>query len=210
VNIVLLSMQTTFQIPQIPQKLFFRIGEVAGLLGLEPHVIRYWESEFNQLRPRKTNTNQRRYDKAGVMRIALVQYLLHTCRHSITHTREKLRTMDVTEEGLKGQLDLLSGAETGNPPRTVDRQGSVPTIRRGGKVDKNMKENEAGSFLEQRQQLQGELEQLKARCKDLKAENTRLSKEMDDNTQSMNEMQDITLGGVKRVLDMLDERESDG
>ena len=135
-------MQTTLQIPQIPQKLFFRIGEVAGLLGLEPHVIRYWESEFNQLRPRKTDTNQRRYDKAGVMRIALVQYLLHTCRHSITHTREKLRTMDVTEEGLKGQLDLLSGAETGNAPRTADRQGSVPTLRRGGQVDKNMKENE--------------------------------------------------------------------
>ncbi|MBR57221.1 MAG: hypothetical protein CMH54_04095 [Myxococcales bacterium] len=202
-------MDITLQIPKIPQKLFFRIGEVAGLLGLEPHVIRYWESEFNQLRPRKTNTNQRRYDRAGVMRIALVQYLLHTCRHSITHTREKLKTMDVTEEGIKGQLDLLSGVETGNAPQALERRDTEKTVRSGGQVDMDMKENEAGSFLEQRQQLQGELEQLKVRCKELKAENARLSKEMDENTQTMDEMQDITLGGVKRVLDMLDERESD-
>ena len=52
--------------PEIPNKLYFRIGEVSKLAGLKAYVLRYWETEFTQLRPKKSGTNQRLYPRIAV------------------------------------------------------------------------------------------------------------------------------------------------
>jgi len=52
--------------PEIPDKLYFRIGEVAGLLAVEPYVLRYWETEFPSLAPKKSGTGHRLYRRKDV------------------------------------------------------------------------------------------------------------------------------------------------
>ena len=51
---------------ELPQKLYYRIGEVAGIVGVEPHVLRYWESEFRSIRPKKSAKGQRVYSRRDV------------------------------------------------------------------------------------------------------------------------------------------------
>ncbi|MEE9519299.1 MAG: MerR family transcriptional regulator, partial [bacterium] len=55
--------------PEIPDKLFFKIGEVARITGVKPHVLRYWESEFKLLKPVKSSTGQRVYQKRDVEKV---------------------------------------------------------------------------------------------------------------------------------------------
>ena len=61
----------------LPDKLYFRIGEVAELVGVEPHVLRYWETEF-RMRPHRSSSGQRLYRKKDIGRFLRVKKLLHT------------------------------------------------------------------------------------------------------------------------------------
>src|SRR3954454_22379487 len=61
----------------LPPKLFFRIGEVAGLVGVEPHVLRYWEREFRSIRPTKSAKGQRVYSRRDVENLMRVRELLY-------------------------------------------------------------------------------------------------------------------------------------
>src|SRR6478609_7437281 len=54
------------ELPPIPEKIYFRIGEVANLVGVEPHVLRYWEHEFRSIRPTKSQRGQRVYSRRDV------------------------------------------------------------------------------------------------------------------------------------------------
>ena len=74
-----------------PTKLFFRIGEVASIVGVEPHVLRYWETEFRSIRPRKSDKGQRVYTRAHVETLLKVKELLHGHRFTIEGARRKLR-----------------------------------------------------------------------------------------------------------------------
>jgi len=78
--------------PQIPDKLFFRIGEVAKIVGVKPHVLRYWETEFNDIRPQKTKSNHRVYARKDVETLLLIKDLLHKQRFTIEGARKALRT----------------------------------------------------------------------------------------------------------------------
>ncbi len=77
--------------PQIPDKLYFKIGEVAALLQLKTHVLRYWETEFSALQPIKSSTNQRLYRRKDVETALLIKELLYRQGFTIAGARKKLQ-----------------------------------------------------------------------------------------------------------------------
>src|SRR5580698_9401541 len=76
--------------PEIPDKLYFRIGEVADLLGVEPYVLRYWESEFPKLAPKKSGTGHRLYRRKDVELLLKIKHLLYEKRFTIEGARQTL------------------------------------------------------------------------------------------------------------------------
>lgn len=78
-------------LPEIPDKLFFRIGEVSKLLGVEPYVLRFWESEFPGLSPKKTDTGHRLFRRKDVELLFEIKHLLYEKRFTIEGARQKLR-----------------------------------------------------------------------------------------------------------------------
>ncbi len=76
---------------EIPEKLFFKIGEVASLLDVKTHVLRYWETEFKALQPVKSRTNQRLYRRKDVETALLIKDLLYRQGFTIAGARKKLR-----------------------------------------------------------------------------------------------------------------------
>jgi DNA-binding transcriptional MerR regulator len=76
--------------PEIPHKLYFRIGEVSRLLGVEPHVLRYWETEFAALKPKKGGTGQRLYRRKDVETALEIKRLLYDRRYTIEGARKHL------------------------------------------------------------------------------------------------------------------------
>lgn len=75
--------------PELPDKLYFRIGEVAELVGVEAHVLRYWETEF-KLRPHRSSSGQRLYRKSDLARFLRVRQLLHEEGFTIAGARKVL------------------------------------------------------------------------------------------------------------------------
>jgi DNA-binding transcriptional MerR regulator len=72
-------------------KRYFRIGEVSRIVGVEPYVLRYWESEFPQIRPERANTNQRTYQKKDLEVIMEIKRLLYEEKLTIEGARQRLR-----------------------------------------------------------------------------------------------------------------------
>jgi DNA-binding transcriptional MerR regulator len=77
--------------PKIPDKLFFKIGEVAELASVEQHVLRYWEDEFDTLRPNKNRSGQRLYEKKDVELILEIQRLLYSEKYTIAGAKKRLK-----------------------------------------------------------------------------------------------------------------------
>lgn len=77
--------------PAIPDKLFFRIGEVSQLVGVEPYVLRYWESEFPGLSPKKSNTGQRMFRRKDVEMLLNIKQLLYDRKFTIEGARKALK-----------------------------------------------------------------------------------------------------------------------
>ena len=74
---------------RVPDKLYFRIGEVGDLVGVEPHVLRYWEGEF-RMRPHRSSSGQRLYRKKDIARFLKIKKLLHTEGFTIAGARKAL------------------------------------------------------------------------------------------------------------------------
>ncbi len=100
-------------LPPIPAKRYFTIGEVSDLCGVKPHVLRYWEQEFTQLKPVKRRGNRRYYQHHEVLLIRRIRELLYEQGFTISGARNKLdsRMNGTAEEG-----DLTLGL----PPLDVD------------------------------------------------------------------------------------------
>jgi DNA-binding transcriptional MerR regulator len=81
----------TANAPEIPDKLFFRIGEVSTMLSLEPYVLRYWESEFPSLSPKKSGTGHRLYRRKDVELLLKIKHLLYEKRFTIDGARQYLQ-----------------------------------------------------------------------------------------------------------------------
>ncbi len=77
-------------LPDIPEKLFYRIGEVSSLLGVETHVLRYWETEFPGLTPKKSGAGHRLYRRKDVELLLRIKELLYTKRFTIEGARQAL------------------------------------------------------------------------------------------------------------------------
>ena len=75
----------------IPDKKYFRIGEVSRLVGVDPHVLRYWETEFPQIRPHRGRSKQRLYRRRDVENLLLIRSLLHDEGYTISGARRVLR-----------------------------------------------------------------------------------------------------------------------
>lgn len=84
----------------LPPKLFFRIGEVAGLVGVEPHVLRYWEREFRSIRPTKSAKGQRVYSRKDVENLLRVRDLLYRDGFTIAGAKKKLQRGGVEREAV--------------------------------------------------------------------------------------------------------------
>jgi DNA-binding transcriptional MerR regulator len=93
---------------EIPEKLFFKIGEVSKLTDIKPHVLRYWESEFPMLNPPKNRAAQRVYRKKDIEAILLIKTLLYNENYTISGARKRMREMR-SEEKARGQMNLFAG-----------------------------------------------------------------------------------------------------
>ena len=77
--------------PSIPNKLYFRIGEVSDLVGVKPYVLRYWESEFPDIKPSKSKSGQRLYKRRDVEMLLRIKGLLYDERFTINGARKRLK-----------------------------------------------------------------------------------------------------------------------
>ncbi len=104
------SMETS--LPVIPSKRYFTIGEVSELCGVKPHVLRYWEQEFTQLRPMKRRGNRRYYQHHEVLLVRRIRDLLYDQGFTISGARNKLQEIVQLERDKKraGEV-LLVGVE---------------------------------------------------------------------------------------------------
>lgn len=85
-------------LPQIPAKRYFTIGEVSELCGVKPHVLRYWEQEFTQLKPVKRRGNRRYYQHHEVLLIRRIRELLYEQGFTISGARNKLDYRSTRED----------------------------------------------------------------------------------------------------------------
>ncbi len=100
------------ELPPIPGKRYFTIGEVSDLCAVKPHVLRYWEQEFPQLKPVKRRGNRRYYQRHDVVLIRQIRSLLYVEGFTISGARNKL-------------------ALDNPPPRDVNRQQAIKTLIKG-------------------------------------------------------------------------------
>ena len=91
----------------IPDKSYFKIGEVARLVGVKPFVLRYWETEFDRLRPDKSKTGQRSYSRSDVALLAEIKHLLYDRRFTIEGARKRLRRTPADEADPGPGKDVL-------------------------------------------------------------------------------------------------------
>ena len=102
-------METT--LPPIPAKRYFTIGEVGELCGVKPHVLRYWEQEFTQLRPMKRRGNRRYYQHHEVLMIRRIRELLYDQGFTIQGARNRLQELVQQEREWRKYSAQLEGLE---------------------------------------------------------------------------------------------------
>jgi DNA-binding transcriptional MerR regulator len=78
---------------EIPDKTYFRIGEISKILGVEPYVVRYWESEFSTIKPIRTKSEQRLYRRRDLEELALIKRLLYQDKFTIAGAKKKLQKL---------------------------------------------------------------------------------------------------------------------
>jgi DNA-binding transcriptional MerR regulator len=101
--------------PSLPNKLYFRIGEVAKIVGVKPYVLRYWETEFTILRPGKTPSHHRLYRRRDVETLLEIKKLLYEEGFTIAGAKKKLKDNELGEE-----------AESFSPPAVESNAFSQP------------------------------------------------------------------------------------
>jgi len=87
----------------IPEKNYFRIGEVSKILGVEPYVVRYWESEFKTVKPARTKSDQRLYRKKDLEELLTIRNLLYREMFTIAGAKKQLTQMKRESSSKKGE-----------------------------------------------------------------------------------------------------------
>ncbi len=113
------------------EKLFYKIGEISKIAEIEPHVLRYWESEFSFLKPRKNNTGQRIYTRKDLELVLQIKNLLYKEKYTIAGVRKKfgqntlkknsvsMETIQGVKKKLKDILDILNRNISNKKPPAV-------------------------------------------------------------------------------------------
>ena len=91
------------ELPPIPAKRYFTIGEVSELCGVKPHVLRYWEQEFEQLKPVKRRGNRRYYQRGDVIMIRQIRSLLYEQGFTIGGARQQLEGQGASDDVNRSQ-----------------------------------------------------------------------------------------------------------
>ena len=143
-------------LPSIPAKRYFTIGEVGELCGVKPHVLRYWEQEFTQLRPVKRRGNRRYYQHHEVLMIRRIRDLLYEQGFTISGARNKMQELAQSQKGLRkdplelgaaeddsmedfdvdtaafseGQQSSVMAMESAQRASSLQASSSLPTLRR--------------------------------------------------------------------------------
>ena len=99
----MLEASNNNELPTIPGKRYFTIGEVSQLCGVKSHVLRYWEQEFSQLKPVKRRGNRRYYQRHDVILIRQIRSLLYDQGYTIGGARQKLSGEEVNEDNNQSQ-----------------------------------------------------------------------------------------------------------
>ena len=102
---------------EIPDKTYFRIGEISKILGVEPYVIRYWETEFRTVRPIRTKSEQRLYRRKDLEALALIKKLLYEDRFTIAGAKKKLQ-----EPGREPEAERSPGEEYREKLRSIKKE----------------------------------------------------------------------------------------
>jgi DNA-binding transcriptional MerR regulator len=105
-------------------KLYYSISEVCRMTGLEAHVLRYWETEFAQMRPRKNRAGNRAYRTREIEYIRYIQHLLHEEKYTLQGAKKKLA--EVSYEEVVGQTTLLKVAPVVQTDTTPKSTAAVP------------------------------------------------------------------------------------
>src|SRR5689334_17848869 len=113
--------------PEIPDKLYFKIGEVSDLLGVEPYVLRYWETEFSVLSPKKSGTGHRLYRRKDVELLLRIKHLLY----------EKKFTIEGARQTLQAESKLPKAKSPKLAQQELFSQDPLPEIRRGSPISCN-------------------------------------------------------------------------
>ena len=121
---------------EIPDKLYFKIGEVAQLVGVQAHVLRYWEKEIPFIRPGKTASNQRRYRRRDVEVFREIRRLLHQERYTLAGARRRLMSGERADES--------PPAEAEPAPVGEEEEGQLPLGFSGSSADERLERVRAG------------------------------------------------------------------
>ncbi len=113
-------------LPPIPAKRYFTIGEVSELCGVKPHVLRYWEQEFTQLKPVKRRGNRRYYQHHEVLLIRKIRELLYEQGFTISGARNRLDGVDEKAEKSRSPSDSVTPAVSSAIP--VNALASAPSV----------------------------------------------------------------------------------
>ena len=125
-----LSRKHAIESPSIPDRLYFKIGDVAKICDLETYVLRFWETEFPQLKPNKSGTGQRLYRRRDVELVLEIKRLVHGEGYTLAGARQALsqiqhgRRMDPKREP-QSALPLPAGETNARPDRVAATIGQV-------------------------------------------------------------------------------------
>lgn len=126
--------------PALPNKPYFRIGEVAELLGVETHVLRYWENEFPHLSPTRAPSGQRLYRRPDVAKLLIIRGLLYAEGYTIAGARRKLEELESGEApapapapaaspaAAPAQASLFNPTATAPTPAATANQAPPPAV----------------------------------------------------------------------------------
>ena len=103
----MLEAKNSSDLPEIPAKRYFTIGEVGELCGVKPHVLRYWEQEFPQLKPIKRRGNRRYYQHHDVVLIRQIRSLLYEQGFTIGGARQRLAGSETKSDGQHNAAEAI-------------------------------------------------------------------------------------------------------
>lgn len=124
-------------LPSIPAKRYFTIGEVAELCGVKPHVLRYWEQEFTQLRPMKRRGNRRYYQHHEVLMIRRIRDLLYDQGFTISGARNRLQELAQPAREDDSGTALPAEAPAEPPSMLIDTARTLSIDAVGYSLDSN-------------------------------------------------------------------------